>query len=308
MQAYDNTSQQVGANYDDRKPDESQMSVAMRIRLGHSPDADDAFMFYGLACGRIETGRYEIEQVLRDIQTLNEWALQARLEVTAISIHAYPYVQDCYLLLDCGASMGQGYGPVVVARRSMPLADLAGATVAVPGTMTTAFLVLSLLLGKDGFKYRVMPFDAILPAVAAGQAEAGLIIHEGQLTYQDDKLVKLIDLGQWWAQQTHLPLPLGGNVIRRDLGREAIAELAGLLRGSIVFSLEHRREAIDHALQYARGMDRDLAERFVGMYVNRWTLSYGQPGRQAVAELLDRAHRAGITPRPARLEFAEPAS
>jgi 1,4-dihydroxy-6-naphthoate synthase len=264
-----------------------QMAEELLIRLGHSPDPDDAFMFYGLARDLIATGRYRFEHILKDIQTLNEWALEGQLEVTAISIHAYPYVQGRYALLDHGSSMGDRYGPLLVARESLSAEQLANATIAVPGTMTTAFLVLSLMLGNDSFKYRVMPFDTILQAVADGQADAGLIIHEGQLTYGDQGLVKIVDLGQWWFEQTDLPLPLGGNCIRRDLGEKAIKDVAALLHKSIKFSLDHRDEAVEYALQYARDMDKDLADRFVGMYVNEWTLSYGQKGRQAVRELLE---------------------
>jgi len=279
------------------------MSKDIIIRLGHSPDPDDAFMFYALARGLIATGRYRFEHVLKDIQTLNEWALEGRLEVTAVSIHAYPYVQDRYGLLDHGSSMGDRYGPLLVARQPIPAERLAQAVIAVPGTMTTAFLVLSLMLGKDRFKYRVIPFDEILQAVADGQADAGLIIHEGQLTYADQGLVKIVDLGQWWFDQTKLPLPLGGNCIRRDLPAEEISQVAALLHESIRFSLDHRPDAIEYALQYARDMGQDLADRFVGMYVNKWTLSYGDVGRQAVRELLDRGHQAGIVPAAERLDF-----
>ena len=279
------------------------MSKDIVIRLGHSPDPDDAFMFYALAHGLIVTGQYRFEHVLKDIQTLNEWALTGRLEVTAVSIHAYPYVQDRYALLDHGSSMGDRYGPLLVAREPIPTERLAQTTIAVPGTMTTAFLVLSLMLGKDRFKYRVIPFDKILQAVADGQADAGLIIHEGQLTYADQGLVKIVDLGQWWFDQTNLPLPLGGNCIRRDLPAEDISKVAALLHESIKFSLDHRPDAIKYALQYARDMGQDLADRFVGMYVNKWTLSYGDVGRQAVRELLHRGHQAGIVPAVKQLDF-----
>jgi len=279
------------------------MSKDIIIRLGHSPDPDDAFMFYALARGLIATGQYRFEHVLKDIQTLNEWALAGRLEVTAVSIHAYPYVRDRYALLDHGSSMGDRYGPLLVAREPIPTEQLAQTTIAVPGTMTTAFLVLSLMLGKDRFKYRVIPFDQILQAVADGQADAGLIIHEGQLTYADQGLVKIVDLGQWWFDQTNLPLPLGGNCIRRDLPAEDISKVAALLHESIKFSLDHRPDAIKYALQYARDMGQDLADRFVGMYVNKWTLSYGDVGRQAVRELLHRGHQAGIVPAVKQLDF-----
>ena len=274
----------------------------MQIRLGHSPDPDDAFMFYGLAKGLIDAGPYQVEHILRDIQTLNEWALEGRLEVTAISIHAYPYVADKYALLECGSSMGDQYGPMIVAREAIDLDRLSEVTIAVPGTMTTAFLVLSIMLGKDAFRYEVMPFDTIIQAVADGKVDAGLIIHEGQLTYASAGLTKLVDLGQWWHEQTDLPLPLGGNVIRRDLG-DHIGPVADLLKRSIQFSLDHRTDALQYALQYARDMNIDLADEFVGMYVNQWTLGYGPKGHQAVRELLQRGHTAGITPSPGEIAF-----
>jgi len=275
----------------------------MLIKLGHSPDPDDAFMFYALAKELIPTGPYVFEHILQDIQTLNDWAVEGRLEVTAISIHAYPYVQDKYALLDSGSSMGDRYGPLVVARRPMQPDELAKMTIAVPGKMTTAFLALSLMLGKDGFTYKVMPFDAILGAVALGEADAGLIIHEGQLTFEQQGLVRVVDMGQWWYEQTQLPLPLGGNVIRRDLPQQALTEVPKLLTESIRYSLDHRAEAVEHALQFARDMDIALADRFVGMYVNEWTLSYGEVGQQAVRELLRRGHEAGITPAGEQIEF-----
>ena len=275
----------------------------MLIKLGHSPDPDDAFMFYALAKELIATGPYVFEHILRDIQTLNDWAVEGRLEVTAISIHAYPYVQAKYALLDSGSSMGDRYGPVVVARRPMQPAELAKVTIAVPGEMTTAFLALSLMLGKDAFTYKVMPFDAILGAVALGEADAGLIIHEGQLTFEQLGLVRVVDLGQWWYEQTQLPLPLGGNVIRRDLPEPALTEVPKLLNESIRYSLDHRTEAVEHALQFARDMDTTLADQFVGMYVNEWTLSYGEVGQRAVRELLRRGHEAGITPAVGQIEF-----
>ncbi|HUW81679.1 MAG TPA: MqnA/MqnD/SBP family protein [Phycisphaerae bacterium] len=275
----------------------------MLIKLGHSPDPDDAFMFYALAKELISTGPYVFEHILKDIQTLNDWAVEGRLEVTAISIHAYPYVQDKYVLLDSGSSMGDRYGPLVVARRPMQPAELAKVTIAVPGKMTTAFLALSLMLGKDAFDYKVMPFDAILGAVALGEADAGLIIHEGQLTFEQQGLVRVVDMGQWWYEQTQLPLPLGGNVIRRDLPQAALTEVPKLLNESIRYSLDHRTEAVEHALQFARDMDITLADQFVGMYVNEWTLSYGEVGRQAVRELLRRGHEAGITPAVEQIEF-----
>ena len=266
------------------------------IHLGHSPDPDDAFMFYGLASGAVDGWPYEFQHVLQDIQTLNERALRGELEVTAISIHAYPHVRDRYALTSCGSSMGDGYGPLVVARGTHDVDWLRGKTVAVPGEMTTAFLTLNLLLGKGAFEHRVVMFDQILKEVAAGRADAGLIIHEGQLTYGDHDLTSLVDLGAWWGDQTGLPLPLGGNCVRRDLGLGTMARLAEIIKQSIEYGLAHRDEAVAHALAYARDMDTPLADRFVGMYVNEWTLDYGEPGRRAVRELLRRGHEAGLTP------------
>lgn len=273
------------------------------LTLGHSPDPDDAFMFYGLATGKLETGRWRFEHVLQDIQTLNERALRGELHITAISIHAYPYVADKYALTNCGSSMGDGYGPMVVTREPMSLGDLRGKRIAVPGTMTTAFLALNLCLGKGNFAHEVVMFDQILDHVAAGKADAGLIIHEGQLTYRNQKLHCVVDLGAWWQKETGLPLPLGGNVIRRDLGAANMREVAGILKRSIQYSLDHRAEAVEHALHYARDMGRDLADRFVGMYVNAWTLDYGDAGRSAVRELLRRGHAAGIVPDAGEIDF-----
>ncbi len=272
------------------------------IRIGHSPDPDDAFMFYGLASGRVDSGRFRVEHQLQDIQTLNERARRGELEISAISIAAYPHVADRYAMLNCGSSMGDGYGPMVVARRPMTLADAATVRIAVPGRMTTAFLALQLAVGPD-FDHEVVMFDQIIPAVAEGRFDAGLIIHEGQLTYADAGLHLIADLGVWWGGQTHLPLPLGGNVIRRDLGDETIGELAALLKRSIEFGLEHRAEAVRHALNYARDMGEELADRFVGMYVNQWTLDYGERGRSAVNELLRRGHEAGLLPKAYPVTF-----
>lgn len=273
------------------------------LRLGHSPDPDDAFMFYGLATERVDSGRWRFEHVLQDIQTLNERALQGELEITAISIHAYPYVADKYALTNCGSSMGDGYGPMVVAREPMSIDDLRGKKIAVPGEMTTAFLALNLLLGKGSFSHEVVMFDEILSKVEAGEADAGLIIHEGQLTYQNHRLNCIVDLGVWWQEQTSYPLPLGGNTIRRDLGQANMTEVAEVLKQSIQYSLDHRDEAVRHALQYARDMGVELADRFVGMYVNEWTLDYGDRGRAAVRELLKRGHAAGLVPDPGEIDF-----
>jgi 5,8-dihydroxy-2-naphthoate synthase len=273
----------------------------MLIRLGHSPDADDAFMFWALAAGRVDTRGFDFEHVLRDIQTLNEWALEGRLETTAISLHTYPFVQDRYLLLPHGASMGSGYGPIVVAREPIPLDRLPDLEIAVPGRMTTAFLVLRMAIGE--FAYREVPFDQILEEVSSGKAEAGLLIHEGQLTYEAEGLEKVLDLGEWWLLETGLPLPLGVNVARRDLGEEALAQLSEVLAESIRAGLEHRSEAMAYAMEFSRGIEPHLADRFVGMYVNELTEDYGDEGRQAVRELLQRAEQLGSFPTPVKVEF-----
>jgi 1,4-dihydroxy-6-naphthoate synthase len=273
----------------------------MLIRLGHSPDPDDAFMFWALAEKGIDTRGFEFEHVLRDIQTLNEWALEGRLEVTAISLHAYPFVQDRYVLLPHGASMGFGYGPLVVARRGMTKGELRSVEIAMPGKMTTAFLVLRLYLGE--FRYRVLPFDEILEAVRDGEAEAGLLIHEGQLTYADEGLQKVVDLGEWWLLETGLPLPLGVNVARRDLGEERLHELSEVLAESIAAGLANREEAMRYALQFGRGLDFSLGDRFVSMYVNELTQDYGEEGRAAVRELLRRGEAIGAFESPVRVDF-----
>ncbi|HMQ14917.1 MAG TPA: ABC transporter substrate-binding protein [Phycisphaerae bacterium] len=275
----------------------------MLIRLAHSPDPDDAFMFYGLSSGGVDPGPYEFEHVLEDIQTLNERAMRGQYEISAISIHAYPYVAQRYALCSCGSSMGDNYGPMVIARAPLAVEQLAGRTIAVPGLMTTAFLGLSLLLGKDRFTPRVVMFDQIPDAVARGEYDAGLIIHEGQLTFERLGLHLVVDLGQWWMQRTGLPLPLGGNVIRRDLGRETSNDLHRIMRASIRYSLDHREQAVAYALRFGRGLDQALADRFVGMYVNEWTIDYGERGRQAVLRLLREGAAAGLTPDPGQIEF-----
>jgi 1,4-dihydroxy-6-naphthoate synthase len=268
------------------------------IRLGHSPDPDDAFMFWALAEERIDARGFEFEHVLRDIQTLNEWALEGRLEVTALSLHAYPFVQDRYVLLPHGASMGSGYGPIVVAREPISLADV---EIAVPGTMTTAFLALRLAIGD--FRYREVPFDRVLDEVAEGRADAGLLIHEGQLTYAAAGLQKVLDLGEWWLGETGLPLPLGVNAARRDLGDETLGRLSNVLRDSIRAGLENREEAMRYALRFGRGLDTELADRFVGMYVNELTEDYGEEGRAAARELLRRGEEIGAFHEPVQVEF-----
>jgi 5,8-dihydroxy-2-naphthoate synthase len=273
----------------------------MLIHLGHSPDADDAFMFWALAERRVDTRGFAFEHVMRDIQTLNEWALEGRLEVTAISVHTYPFVQDRYALLPHGASMGSGYGPVVVAPRPLSLDELRGLEIAVPGTMTTAFLVLRMMLGD--FAYRVVPFDEVLGEVKAGRAGAGLVIHEGQLTYEVEGLTKIADLGEWWLLETGLPLPLGANVARRDIGEERLHDLSEVLAESIAAGLANRREAMQYALQFGRGLDTELGDRFVAMYVNELTQDYGEEGREAVRELMRRGEAIGAFESPVHVDF-----
>jgi 1,4-dihydroxy-6-naphthoate synthase len=274
------------------------------ITVGHSPDPDDAFMFYALAHDKIDTGDLQFRHELQDIETLNRRALRAELEVTAVSIHAYAHLLDRYALLPSGCSMGDRYGPMVVARQPMTVEELKTARIAIPGTLTTAFLTLRLLL-PDGFAHEVVPFDEIIAAVTQGKYDAGLIIHEGQLTFQNSGLHLVVDLGVWWQERTGLPLPLGGNVVRRDLGADTVERISRLLKESIRYSLAHRDEALSYALRYARDMDRSLADRFVGMYVNDWTLDYGERGRAAVRRLLDEGHRAGVIPRPVAVEFVD---
>lgn len=277
------------------------------LRLGHSPDPDDAFMFYALAQTPplINTGRWRFEHVLQDIQTLNQRARKGELEITAISIHAYPYVADKYALTSCGASMGDGYGPMVVTRTPMTIDQLRGKTIAIPGELTTAFLALQLCLGKarDAFEFHVVPFDQILQHVQAGHADAGLIIHEGQLTFQTMGLHLVVDLGVWWKQKTGLPLPLGGNCIRKDLGREAMQEVTDVLKESIQYSLDHRAPAVEYSLQFGRDLDSQLADKFVGMYVNHWTVDYGPKGREAISLLLKEGAKAGLVPDCGEVEY-----
>lgn len=274
------------------------------IRVGHSPDSDDAFMFYALAENKLDTGNLQYVHELADIETLNRRALTGELEVSAVSIHAYAYLADRYALLSSGSSMGDGYGPRVVAlgpRPADPRAALKGKAVAVPGLRTTAYLALKLY--QPDIEPVVIPFDGIGDAVKAGDAEAGLLIHEGQLTYADDGFQLWQDLGAWWLSETGLPLPLGGNVVRRDLGPEVTAQVARDLRASIEYGLAHRAAALAHASQYNRGIGEEKTDRFVGMYVNEWTVNYGARGREAVQALLDRGHAAGIVPFPVRVEF-----
>jgi 1,4-dihydroxy-6-naphthoate synthase len=273
----------------------------MKIRIAHSPDSDDAFMFYGLASGKLPSNGFELEHVLSDIETLNRAAFEGKYEISAVSFHAYAHLTDRYILLPHGASMGERYGPIVVSKKAA--SSLKGITVAIPGTLTTAFLALRLF--DPGVRYLVMPFDKIQEAVHAGDVDAGLLIHEGQITWADEGLHRIVDLGEWWADRTGgLPLPLGGNVIRRDLGPETIAKLSRLLHDSIAFGLDHRDEAVSYAMQFGRGLDRRKTDRFVGMYVNTLTLDYGERGREAVTRLLADASSSGLLPKPVNVEFA----
>jgi 1,4-dihydroxy-6-naphthoate synthase len=268
------------------------------LTLAHSPDPDDAFMFYALATERIDADGLRFQHVLADIETLNQKALRSTYDVTAISFHAYAYLRDRYRLLRCGASFGDGYGPLLVARAPLAPADLGKKRVAVPGTLTSAYLLLKLFAPE--VETTTMQFDRI---PAAGEAEAGLLIHEGQLTYAGAGLHKVVDLGEWWKQQTGLPVPLGGNAIRRDLEPELVGRIAAVLERSIRYALDHRPEALAHALQYGRGLSPELGDKFVGMYVNRWTLDCGPDGRRSIQLLLDRAHQAQLIPEPVKIEI-----
>src|SRR5918999_2759818 len=274
------------------------------ITLAHSPDSDDAFMFYGLATHKIETGDLEFEHVLKDIQTLNEEARKGTYDVTAISFHAYAYVADKYALLPHGASIGDNYGPIVVANQELDVSQLSNVTIAVPGTLTSAFLALS--IHTPNFNYEVVPFDKINDAVSEGQCDAGLLIHERQLFYHDLGLHKVLDLGEWWHEYTGgLPLPMGGNAIRKDLGEDTIREVSSLLKESIQYSLDNREDALEYAMQFARDMDPALADRFVAMWVNELTLDYGERGREAVLRLLSEGHERGIIPHKVDVQFAD---
>ncbi|MFL6207417.1 MAG: menaquinone biosynthesis family protein [Pyrinomonadaceae bacterium] len=271
------------------------------ITVAHSPDSDDAFMFYGLATHKLDTGNLRFEHVLEDIQTLNEKAMRGVYDVTAISFHAYAYIADKYALLPHGASIGDNYGPIVVAHEQVKAEDLAQLKVAVPGTLTSAFLALRIF--NPDFEYEVVPFDQIINHVQEGRADAGLLIHEGQLFYQELGLHKVLDLGEWWHERTGLPLPMGGNVIRRDLGPELMQEVSRYLHESIRYSLDHRADALEYAMQFARDMEPELADRFVGMWVNELTLDYTARGRTAVQRLLDEGAERGIIPHRVEVEF-----
>ncbi len=275
----------------------------VEIKLAHSPDSDDAFMFYALATHKLSTPGYKYIHVLSDIQSLNEAAMAETYDVTAISFAAYPELREKYILLDCGASFGENYGPIVVATESLKPQELAGKRIAVPGLKTTAYLTLKLY--EPHFEPVVMPFDKIIDAVQNELVEAGLLIHEGQLFFPKKGLHRVVDLGIWWHEQTGLPLPLGGNAVRRALGPELGRHIAKTIRDSVSYGLEHREEALNYAMQFAREMDTELADKFVGMYVNKWTLGYGERGKQAVKELIVRGTRAGLLPAPPTVEFLD---
>src|SRR6202051_1978923 len=271
------------------------------IKRAHSPDSDDAFMFYALATHKLATPGYKYTHILSDIQSLNEAALTETYDVTAVSFAAYPTLRDKYILLDCGASFGEGYGPIVVSAKSMRQQELAGKRIAAPGLTTTAYLTLKLF--DPNFEAVVMPFDKILDAVQAETVDAGLLIHEGQLLFPQLGLHRVLDLGVWWHERTKLPLPLGGNAVRRALGPELGRQIAQTIRDSVAYGLEHREEALNYAMQFARDMETELADKFIGMYVNKWTMGYGERGKRAVTELIERGTRAGLLPEPATVEF-----
>jgi 1,4-dihydroxy-6-naphthoate synthase len=273
------------------------------IHVAHSPDSDDAFMFYALASGKIDTEGLTYVHELQDIETLNQRAMRGELEVTAVSIHAYAYLSDRYALLPHGASMGDRYGPRLVARTPMTRAEIRGKRIAIPGKLTSAYLALQLF--EPEFEAVAIPFDQIEEAVVAGNVDLGLLIHEGQLTYADNGLHLIQDLGEWWFGETGLPLPLGGNVVRKDLGESMTQKISRHLHDSIAYGLNHRTAALDHSMQYARGLDRSKADTFVGMYVNDWTLDYGDKGRQAVRLFLERGVKAGLISKPVTVEFVD---
>lgn len=284
-------------------PAELSASSAVReISIAHSPDSDDAFMFYGLATNKVRVNGYKFSHVLCDIETLNQRAIrEAFFDVTAISFHAYPYLQDNYALMACGGSVGEGYGPMIIATRQYDLDEIRRIRIAVPGTLTTAYLALKLFAPE--IETAVVPFDQIIPEVLAGNFQAGLIIHEGQLTWSRSGLSRILDLGEWWREQTGLPLPLGGNAIRRSLGDSVMVTVTRALRDSIQHGLDHRDEALAYAMQFARDLDTSLADKFVGMYVNERTLNYGDDGRQAIRRLLEMGHERGIIPHPVKIDF-----
>ena len=281
----------------------SSASSVKDISVAHSPDSDDAFMFYGLATNKVRVPGLKFTHTLCDIETLNRKAMDGVYDVTAISFHAYPYLQDKYALMTCGGSVGDGYGPMIVSTRALSISEVKRIKLAIPGTLTTAYLALRLF--APGIETEVVPFDQIIPQILAGKYEAGLIIHEGQLTYSKSGLHRVVDLGKWWRDITGLPLPLGGNAIRRELGPETIHNVNVALKDSIQYALDHRDEALEYAMQFARDLDTASADKFVGMYVNERTVDYGMDGREAVARLLDMGHKAGIIPKAAKVDWTE---
>ncbi len=284
-------------------PTSSVSTKTKEISVAHSPDSDDAFMFYGLATNKVRVPGLKFQHTLCDIETLNRKAMEGVYDVTAISFHAYPYIQDKYALMTCGGSVGDGYGPMIVSTRAFTIPEIKKVKIAIPGTLTTAFLALNLF--APGIETEVVPFDQIIPQILAGKYEAGLIIHEGQLTYAKSGLHRVIDLGKWWRDITGLPLPLGGNAIRRELGKEVIHDVSVALKNSIQYALDHREEALEYAMQFARDLDTSSADKFVGMYVNERTVDYGSDGREAVSRLLDMGHKAGIIKPKAKVEWME---
>jgi 1,4-dihydroxy-6-naphthoate synthase len=271
------------------------------INVAHSPDSDDAFMSYGLATNKVRVPGLKFTHTLCDIETLNRKAMEGVYHLTAISFHAYPYVQDKYGLLGSGGSVGEGYGPMIISPKPLSILEVKNTRIAIPGTMTTAYLALKLF--APDVETEVVPFDQIIPQVLAGKYEAGLIIHEGQLTYAKSGLQRIVDLGKWWRDMTGLPLPLGGNAIRRDLTPQTIADVATALKTSIQYALDHREEALEYAMQFARDLDQQSADKFVGMYVNERTIEYGPDGREAIRRLLDMGHKAGVIPRESKVDF-----
>ena len=292
----------MSGSFADTEKSVSTAKDAREITVAHSPDSDDAFMFYGLATNKVRVPGLRFTHTLCDIETLNRKAMQGVYDLTAISFHAFPYIQDHYALLSSGGSVGEGYGPMIVATRPFTQSEVKKIKIAVPGTLTTAFLALKLF--APGVETEVVPFDQIIPSIVEGKYEAGVIIHEGQLTYAKSGLQRIVDLGKWWQKVTGLPLPLGGNAIRRDLGPAVIKDVARALHDSIQYAIDHREEALAYAMQFARDLDTPLADKFVGMYVNERTLDYGPDGKEAIRRLLDLGHKAGIIPHEPRVDFA----
>jgi 1,4-dihydroxy-6-naphthoate synthase len=296
-------SSEVASKETTSSPDPAIAHASREITIAHSPDSDDAFMFYALAADKVRVPGLTFAHTLCDIETLNRKAMQGVYDVTAISFHAYPYIQDKYVLLPSGGSVGEGYGPMIVATRPFTSAAIKQKRIAIPGKLTTAYLALRLFAPE--IETEVVPFDQIIPQILEDKQQAGLIIHEGQLTYEKSGLHLIVDLGKWWKEVTGLPLPLGGNAIRRDLGPELMSRVAAALEASIQYALAHRKEALAHAMQFARDLDQESADKFVGMYVNERTLDYGPEGREAIRQLLGMGYRAGIIPHFPKIDFLE---